>query len=82
MIKTSLDKAQIKFLLLEGIHTSAVRVLKAAGYTQIESLSGALDGDALLAKIADVHFVGIRSRTQLTADVFAHATRLAAVGCF
>ena len=79
---TSLDKAQIKFLLLEGIHPSAVKVLKAAGYSQIESLSGALEGDELKAKIADAHFVGIRSRTQLTADVFAHAGKLAAVGCF
>ncbi len=82
MTKTSTDKAKIKFLLLEGIHPSAVRVLHAAGYTQIESLSGALDGDALKAKIADVHFVGIRSRTQLTADVLAYAHKLAAVGCF
>ncbi len=82
MMKTSLDKAQIKFLLLEGIHPSAIKVLQAAGYSNIESLSGALDGDALLAKIADAHFVGIRSRTQLTADVFAHAHKLAAVGCF
>jgi D-3-phosphoglycerate dehydrogenase len=82
MIKTSTDKNKIKFLFLEGIHPSAVEVLKAAGYTNIESLTGALPEDELKAKIADVHFVGIRSRTQLTADVFAHATRLAAVGCF
>ena len=82
MTKTSLDKAQIKFLLLEGVHPSAIKVLRAAGYTQIESLSGALEGEELKAKIADVHFVGIRSRTQLTADVFAHAGKLAAVGCF
>ena len=82
MIKTSLDKAQIKFLLLEGIHPSAIQILKGAGYTQIESLAGALADDELKAKIADAHFVGIRSRTQLTADVFAHATKLTAVGCF
>ena len=82
MTKTSLDKAQIKFLLLEGIHPSALKVLRTAGYTQIESLSGALEGDELKAKIADAHFVGIRSRTQLTADVFAHAHKLTAVGCF
>ena len=82
MTKTSLDKAHIKFLLLEGIHPSAVKILRAAGYSNIESISGALDGDALLAKIADAHFIGIRSRTQLTADVFAHAHKLAAVGCF
>ena len=82
MTKTSLDKAQIKFLLLEGIHPSAIKVLSAAGYSNIESLSGALEGDELKTKIADAHFVGIRSRTQLTADVFAHAHKLAAVGCF
>jgi D-3-phosphoglycerate dehydrogenase len=82
MIKTSTDKNKIKFLFLEGIHPSAVQVLNAAGYTNIESLSGALPEDELKAKIADVHFIGIRSRTMLTADVFAHATKLAAVGCF
>jgi D-3-phosphoglycerate dehydrogenase len=82
MTKTSLDKAHIKFLLLEGIHPSAVQLLQAAGYTNIESLSGALEGAALVAKVADAHFIGIRSRTQLTAEVFAQAHKLAAVGCF
>jgi D-3-phosphoglycerate dehydrogenase / 2-oxoglutarate reductase len=82
MNKTSVDKQKIKFLLLEGIHPSAVEVLKAAGYSNIESLPGALPDDELKARIADVHFVGIRSRTQLTAEVFAHAAKLAAVGCF
>ena len=82
LMKTSTDKAKIKFLLLEGIHPSAVKVLRAAGYTQIESVSGALSDDDLKAKIADAHFVGIRSRTQLTAEVLAQATKLAAVGCF
>lgn len=82
MTKTSTDKKKIKILLLEGIHPSAVEVLKAAGYTHIESVSGALADDELKRKIADVHFVGIRSRTQLTAEVFAHAAKLVAVGCF
>ena len=82
MTKTSTDKRKIKFLLLEGIHPSAIAVLKAAGYTQIESLSGALSDEELKTKIADAHFVGIRSRTQLTAEVLAQATKLAAVGCF
>ena len=42
MSKTSLDKNKIKFLLLEGIHPSAVEVLKNAGYTNVETLPGAL----------------------------------------
>ncbi|MDB5732499.1 MAG: phosphoglycerate dehydrogenase, partial [Variovorax sp.] len=82
MRKTSLDKSKIRFLLLEGIHPSAVEVLRAAGYTQIETLAGALPHAELLEKIADAHFVGIRSRTQLTAEVFAAAHKLVAVGCF
>ena len=82
MTPHSLDKNRIKFLFLEGIHPSAVDVVRAAGYTQIESVSGALEGEALQQKIADVHFVGIRSRTQLTAEVLAHAHKLVAVGCF
>ncbi len=80
--KTSTDKNKIKFLLLEGIHPSAVQLLQAAGYSQIECLPGSLDGAELKAKMADVHFMGIRSRTQLTAEVLVHASKLAAVGCF
>ncbi|MEJ2803501.1 phosphoglycerate dehydrogenase [Comamonadaceae bacterium PP-2] len=82
MSKTSLDKSKIKFLLLEGVHPSAIEVLRAAGYSQIEALPSALPEEELKAKIADVHFIGIRSRTQLTADVFAAAQKLVAVGCF
>lgn len=82
MQQTSLDKSKIKFLLLEGIHPSAQDVLRRAGYSQIEALPGALEGDELKRKLHDAHFVGIRSRTQLTADVLAHAPRLVAVGAF
>ncbi|MFT7117129.1 MAG: D-3-phosphoglycerate dehydrogenase, partial [Rhodoferax sp.] len=79
---TSTDKNKIKFLLLEGVHPSALNTLQAAGYTQIESLSGSLSEEELKLKITNVHFVGIRSRTQLTAEVLAHAHKLVAVGCF
>ncbi|MDQ8002786.1 MAG: phosphoglycerate dehydrogenase, partial [Pseudomonadota bacterium] len=82
MTKTSLDKNKIKFLLLEGIHPSGVELIRSAGYTQVETLTGALEGEELKAKVADVHFLGIRSRTQLTADVFAAAPKLVAVGAF
>ena len=82
MREMSLDKAKIKFLLLEGIHPNAVEVLSQAGYTNVEALPGALEGEALKAKLADVHFLGIRSRTQLTADVFAAAPKLVSVGAF
>ena len=82
MSKTSLDKSKIKFLLLEGVHPSAVEVIRGAGYTQIEMLPKALQGEELKAKLADVHFLGIRSQSKLTADVLAAAPKLVAVGCF
>ena len=82
MSKTSLDKSKIKFLLLEGVHPSAVEVLRAAGYSQIETLPKALQGEELKAKLADVHFLGIRSQSKLTADVLSAAPKLVAVGCF
>ena len=82
MNKTSLDKSKIKFLLLEGVHPSAVEVLRAAGYSQIETLPKALQGEELKAKLADVHFLGIRSQSKLTADVLSAAPKLVAVGCF
>ena len=82
MAATSLDKSKIKFLLLEGVHPSALDILRKAGYTHIETVAGALPEDELKQKMADVHFVGIRSRTQLTAVVFACAPKLVAVGCF
>ncbi len=54
----------------------------AAGYTQIERHEKSLPEDELKRRIADAHLVGIRSRTQLTAEVLAEAKRLIAVGCF
>lgn len=82
MTTTSLDKSKIKFLLLEGLHQSAVDTLNAAGYTNIEYLTTSLSEEELIEKIKDVHFIGIRSRTQLTENVFAAAKKLIAVGCF
>ncbi|CAI3810533.1 hypothetical protein DBADOPDK_06113 [Pseudomonas sp. MM223] len=64
MSKTSLDKSKIRFLLLEGVHQNAVDTLKAAGYTNIEYLTGSLPEAELKEKIADAHFIGIRSRTR------------------
>lgn len=82
MSKTSLDKSKIRFLLLEGVHQNAIDTLKNAGYSNIEYIAGALPEDELKEKIADAHFVGIRSRTQLTEDIFESAKKLVAVGCF
>ena len=82
MATTSLEKSKIRFLLLEGVHQSAVDSLQAAGYNNIEYLKTSLPDAELKEKIAQAHFVGIRSRTQLTREIFEAAERLIAVGCF
>jgi len=82
MAKHSLDKDKIKILLLEGVHQSAVDVLERAGYTNIEYHKASLGEEALIASIKDAHFVGLRSRTQLTETVLSQADKLVGIGCF
>jgi len=80
--KLSLPKDKIKILLLEGVHRNALTTLERHGYTNVELLPGALNAEELKAKIGDVHMLGIRSRTYLTAEVLKSAEKLMAVGCF
>lgn len=75
-------QATRKAVLLEGIHPSAEAVLRQGGYTDIVTHAQALAGADLQAALADAYFVGIRSRTQLTAAVLAQAPCLTAIGCF
>lgn len=82
MAKVSLEKEKIKVLLLEGLHPSCVEVFQADGYTNIEYHKGSLSEEELLEAVKDVHFIGLRSRTQLTQEVFEAANKLVAVGCF
>lgn len=82
MEKFSLAKDKIKILLLEGLHQSAVQSFKNQGYSNIEYLKTSLPEDELIERIKDAHFIGIRSRTQLTENVLDAATKLVAIGCF
>ena len=68
--------------MLEGVHRSAADSLLSAGYTNLRQLDQALQGEDLSAALADVHMLGIRSRTQLTQAAFQQASRLMVVGCF
>ena len=82
MQETSLEKQKIKFLLLEAVHQSASLTLQRSGYENVSSLKTSLEGDELLESVADAHFIGIRSRTQLTEEVLDAAKKLQAIGCF
>ena len=81
-MQTSFPRQDIKVLLLEGVSASAVENFRRAGYSQVELHAKSLPEDELKRRISDAHIVGIRSRTQLTAEVLAQAKRLIAVGCF
>lgn len=82
MAHYSLDKDKIKILLLEGVHPGAVEMFKNAGYSNIDYIKTSLSDEDLKERIKDVHFVGLRSRTQITASVLEVAEKLVAIGCF
>ena len=77
----SLQPNPLRVLLLENIHPQAASVFENAG-CEVESIGGALSESELLEKIADVHVLGIRSKTQLNATVLERAEQLLAVGAF
>ena len=71
----------MKALLLENIHPAAVEVLEGRGY-QVDIRPGSLSEDELVASLADIDLLGIRSNTTVTRRVLEHAPRLEAIGCF
>ncbi len=77
-----LSKDQIKILLLEGISDSAADAFATAGYSAVTRLTKALDAAELREALRDVRMLGIRSRTQITAEVLGATERTAAIGCF
>ncbi|MFK7888818.1 MAG: NAD(P)-dependent oxidoreductase, partial [Gammaproteobacteria bacterium] len=82
MPKLSLPKERIKVVFLEGIHDVAVQAMRDAGYTNVHTYPKALPAEQLESVLSDTHFLGIRSRTNLNAQVLAKAPKLVGVGCF
>ncbi len=72
----------LKILLLEDVHASATPILAELPGARIERLKGAPATDALADLLADVQVLGLRSRTQLTAQLLSHAPQLLAVGAY
>ena len=79
---TSYPKEKINILFLENISDVAVKFFNDSGYANVRKLNGALSEDQLIKEIKNVHLVGIRSKTKLTAKVLAAAEKLQAIGCF
>eukprot|EP01136_Pigoraptor_vietnamica_P004267 Opistho-1_new@34431 len=79
---TSYPKDRINILFLENISDKAVRQFNTNGYVKVRKLNGALSEDELIREIKDVHLLGIRSKSHISAKVLAAATKLQAIGCF
>lgn len=70
-----------RILLLENPHASADETFARHGY-EIVRFSGALDEDELIAQLADVDVLGIRSKTTVTRRVLEASPQLSAIGAF
>lgn len=79
---TSYPKERINILFLENISEKAVQQFNRNGYVKVRKLNGALSEEELIKEIKDVHLLGIRSKTHISAKVLAAATKLQAIGCF
>src|SRR3954454_14762299 len=80
-LQVSPATAPLRALLLEGIHPDAVASLEKNGYA-VETVERALDESELTARIAGVHLLGIRSKTNVTEAVLAAAPDLLVIGAF
>ena len=79
---TSYPKEKINILFLENISDAATQQFTTAGYTAVKKISGAISEAELIKEIKNIHILGIRSKTKITAAVLQAATKLQAIGCF
>ena len=79
---TSYPKEKINILFLENISEAAVQPFKTSGYTNVKSISAAMSEAELIKVFKHVHILGIRSKTTISKNVLAAATKLQAIGCF
>jgi len=80
-METSFPKNKINILLLENIHPSAQRLFQSEGF-QVEALTGSISHSDLEKKIQYVSVLGIRSKTNIDAEILANAKRLLCIGAF
>ncbi len=79
---TSYPKEKINILFLENISKTAANRFIDAGYTSVKRLPGAMSESELIKEIKNVHLLGIRSKSKITAEVLKNAKKLQAIGCF
>ena len=77
----SYPKSKISVLLLENINQDAVVAFEKEGYS-VKYFDKSLSEEELVQAIETTSILCIRSRTQLTPKIIAHAERLISVGVF
>jgi len=81
MANSNSNAPRYRVLLLENIHAVARDLFLQQGY-EVEVLKGALNQQELVAKLQGFDALGVRSKTSVAAEVFAHSPKLLAMGCF
>lgn len=71
----------MRALLLENIHPDGAAALERAGF-EVEAVDQALSADELRDRLPGVQLLGVRSKTQVTAEHLRAADSLLAVGAF
>jgi D-3-phosphoglycerate dehydrogenase len=71
----------VRALLLENVHPDAVEVLEG-GRVSVAIVERALDDVELVEALAGVQLLGIRSKTEVSANVLGAAPDLLAIGAF
>ena len=79
---TSYPKEKINILFLENISEAAAEQFTSTGYSSVKKIKGAISEADLIKEIKNIHILGIRSKTQITAAVLQAASKLQAIGCF
>jgi D-3-phosphoglycerate dehydrogenase len=77
----SYPKNRINVLLLENVHPVALQLLKSEGFN-VETYHAALTEEELCERVKNIHVLGIRSKTQVTAKVLENANKLMVIGAF
>ena len=79
---TTFPKEKIKMLMLEGVHSSALKLFNDHGYNDIEVSKASMTENELVEKIKNIHLLGIRSKTQLSEKILNAANKLIGIGAY
>jgi D-3-phosphoglycerate dehydrogenase len=71
-----------RIVLFENIHATAREVFQAAGFTDVVTHASSLPPQELRQALQGANVIGIRSRTNMTAELLSGLPDLRAIGCF